>query len=91
MSVALVDVLMSHQRSSLMDAGLGLVGPTPRGMERQVAPSLASFRASAVANNTNPTGRRRDSAKSSPQPIAPCRATATASLRRQPSPARAMR
>ena len=53
-------------------------------------PSLAGFRASAVAYNTNPTGRRCDS-KSSPPPIAPCRATATASLRRQPLLARAMR
>ena len=58
-STALVDVRtsMSHQRSSLTDAGLGLVGPTPRGKERQVAPSLASFRASAVANNTNRSSR----------------------------------
>lgn len=59
-STALVDVRtsMSHQRSSLTDAVLGLVDPTPRGKERQVAPSLASFRASAVANNTNRSSLR---------------------------------
>lgn len=50
-------LMFELRRSSLTDAGLGLVGPTPRGKERQVAPSLASFRASAVANNTNRSSR----------------------------------